>query len=547
MPLTRETHMDLATALTTAALRRLSVETVIASITGTALALTDICDNIKTRPISILRTKESVSSKPLDGWSFPDAIWLTICRRQPRLNTYPLGEIAERAIKKTLLNLMLPKAPRKESDACLDLGERELQQHLRQTLKPLGHNGLLRLFLAQYFFETSIDYLRRPSGNSKSDYSHGYHFSKKKRMISLKSEKRFRQRLNKECEALAKKFFPSSAKGKLKPSTIEKAIESGLKREFRLQLPESQRPSKRSKPVVNVIAGLAPQPGLEKSYNVAKKTKRILIFGKHTNVRCSLDRDLETWLGHSLHPLVKDLIDIGITVHMSDVHTKRNPDLGRRLGIVMPVRSPSVWTAAREHLERAVANLGRDDFQVYFTRRSDDGHGNHRISVTKDNRCVCLFSGGIDSVAGAAWILDNKMSPVLVSHHATSILASNIQKPIAGQLEKIYHRQLTSFRITKLTLQKLKRARIPEAVLGKLQLLQGRAFLKPKEFSFALKKKIGDKHVARYESLILNHARELPHISFFLGRRVGYNGRYKLGGTAGELWLSTCAPFCSYP
>ncbi len=526
--------MNMVTALTSAALKPLTAETVTASIIGTALALTDICERFEARSISsVLKSKGFDCSKPIDGWSLPDAVWLAICRKQLSLNSYPLGEIAERAVKKTLIHLIVDNINPDASENSLNQSERELQQHLRRALKALGHNGLLRLFLSQYFFETSIDYLRRPSGNPKSDFSYGYNFSKRKRMISLKSEQKFTQTLNKQCAALATKFFPSSNRGRLNAQSIGRRIRTGLEQKLGLQMAGLSAASKPVKPVVNGIVGLTRLTKAGQSYNIAKKTKRFILSGKSRNIRCSLD--LKTWLGHSPHPLVQDLVELGITIYMADLHMGRKEDLERRLGLLMPVHYPAVWSAAREHLRQAVVNLGRDDFEIYFTKCSDKAGRAPRISLVNDNRCVCLFSGGIDSIAGATWLLDNKMTPILVSHNAIAILASNIQRPLVKQLEENYKRQLTSFQITELTLENLKRARVPNVVLEKLQSLQGRGFLTPAKFSQALKKKIGDKHLARYESLILKHARGLPHISFFLGRRLGNEGKYRLGGTVGGI------------
>lgn len=527
--------MNMATALTSAALKSLSDENITASLSGTALALTEACERIKTRPLrSALKGAGFDCSKPIDGWSLPDAVWLAIVRRQPGLNSYPLGEIAERSVKKTLINLMLQEGTPNGFDARLNLGEREIQEHLRRSLKHLGHNGLLGLFLSQYFFETSIDYLRRPSGKVGSDWSYGYHFSKKNRMVSAKAEQKLRQTLNKQCKTLAAKFFPSSSKGKLKPESIEQRIRTGLGEQFGSQLAEVKKEPGRSKPSVNVILGTKSLAEIRRSYTVSTKAKRVLLHGKNPNIRFSLDV-MEAWLGHSLHPLVKDLLEIGIAVHMSDLYTSRKRDLGRQIGIFMPVRNPTLWSAARAQVERTVASLGRDDFHIYFVKRQDGAGQARKFFLTNDERCVCLFSGGIDSVAGAAWALDHGMTPVFVSHHAISLLASKIQKPLVSQLEKTYSQELASFRITEVTLEKLKRGRVPKVVVEKLQLLKNRAFMKPEEFSSALRKKIGHSQTARYESLILKHARELQHISFFLNKSATRKGPHRLHKPSGGI------------
>ena len=519
--------MNMATALASTALKMLSAQAIAESLCGTAHALTKLCERIQTHRLrTALKGNGFVCAEPLDGWSLPDAVWLSICRKQPGLNCYPLGEIAERAVKKTLIALLIQRAAPNAAVARLKLGEPEIQKNLRGSLAQLGEHGLLKLFLGHYFFETCIDYMRRPNDGAGPDWSYGYHFSKNRRMVSLKAERKLRKTLDKQCAELAARFFPSSKKRGDDAAHVEERIRTGFEKVFHLPLAQTNAAPRAAKPTVNAIVGTRSLAEIGKSFTVSRKKKRFLLDGDERNLSFSFDV-LEEWLGRALHPLVKDLLEIGIAVHMSDLYTRRGRGLERSIGMIMPVRHPAVWSRACAEVEQAVASLGRDDFHIHFLKRKQPSDAGRKFSLKADGRCVCLFSGGIDSVAGAAWALENGLTPVFISHQAISQLAQ-IQKPLISQLERIYKRNLTSFRITEQALEEMASAGLADAVLEKLESLKGRAFLEAEEFSNAVKQRIGQRQFARYESSILKHARGLQHLSFFLGASRRRSGSYLL-------------------
>ncbi|MFX1411760.1 MAG: 7-cyano-7-deazaguanine synthase [Promethearchaeota archaeon] len=355
-----------------------------------------------------------------------------------------MGEIAERAIKKTVASLAFRAAYPEATEASPNLDEHEMRRILCDFTATRGESELLQLFLGHYFFEICIDELRRPASDPGSDLSFGYHFSKSGHIVSLAAERTLRQTLVNQCEASATSFLPFLLKSiKARSSArIEQWIGNGFATVFGAQLSESGKDRKRQdsdKPFVNVIVGTRSLARIRESYTVDEGAKRLLLHTDRSNVSFSFD-PLEHWLEHPLHSLVKDLLDIGVVVYMSDLYTKREHDLGRRLGVFMPVRHPTLWSGAHRNLERAVASLGRDDFTIHFVKRKER-RDHVDFSSRSDEQCVCLFSGGLDSLAGAVWALDNGLTPVLVSHYASGQIAS-LQKSLVAELEKIYDREL---------------------------------------------------------------------------------------------------------
>jgi len=426
-------------ALMSRALSSLNVQVVEESLCGTASAIVGFCNNVKRGSLRVsLESYGLVRSSRLNGWALPDAVWITICLKQPRLNCYPLGAIAERAVKKTIVILSLKNATHKAIEANPNLNEHKIQNNLRRYIKVLGIEGVLKLFLSQYFFELCIDQFRRSWDNLQFDTGFWYNFSKEGYFAPLKTEREMRQNLLNRCEEKAELFLPFLMRC-LKEKDYarsRRAICGGFK-VFGVTLPKGKSIQNLHKPFVNIIVGTKSLSELRKCYVVGKKAKRFLMHTEDSNVSFSFDA-LEHLLGHPVHSLIKDLLDIGAVVYMADLHAKREFNLGRRLGILMPVRNPRIWSGARMDLERAVSFLGRDDLSIKHKERMD---GFREFSTKSDSKCVCLFSGGLDTLAGAAWAIENGFKPIFVSHYSSNLLAK-IQKSLINQLEKIYNLQL---------------------------------------------------------------------------------------------------------
>jgi 7-cyano-7-deazaguanine synthase in queuosine biosynthesis len=455
----RSEAMTTVTALMSSAVSSLNDRFVAESLCGTARALVEFCDKANLSPLRIVLENEGLACRErLDGWSLPDAVWTAIYRKRPRLCCYPLGEIAERAVKKTIITLTLQAASPEATKASPSQDESAIQKNLLRAWEKLGRKGLLKLFLSHYFFETCIDDLRRPGDDPDSDSSFEYHFSEGDRMVSLDAERELRQALFHQCERSAARFVPFLLNGseEVALEDAEQRMKDGFDEVFDESLREGRkrRGQDLDKPFVNVIVGTGRPSRIRQSYTLDEKAKRFRLHADRPNVSSSFDQLRP-------HSLVKDLLDIGVAVYMSDLYTRRGRDLERRIGLLMPVRHPGIWEGARTELECAVSFLGRDDFSIHLVRRKERVQ-EVDFSIKSDERCVCLFSGGLDSMAGAVWALDSGRKPTYVSHYANPQLC-HMQESLINQLGKIHDQELPrfGFYIAKAKKTKSKKPRYP--------------------------------------------------------------------------------------
>lgn len=231
-------------------------------------------------------------------------------------------------------------------------------------------------------------------------------------------------------------------------------------------------------------------------------------------------KTLETWLGKPLQPLVKYLLEVGATVYLSDLHTIRQKDLGRKIGVLMPLRNTGAWDLVKNKLEQTVSFLGRDDFKIYLEKHVESVEEEKKFikpGEQTDKECVCLFSGGLDSTAGAVWALGKGLKPLFVSHYSHHKLGT-IQKTVVSRLYKIYDRDMLSMRITEQTLRKLSSLSIPSPVLVGLGGIMGRRFVGDAAISSALVSAVGAAYADLYGPAILKYSRELQHIGFYVSK-----------------------------
>lgn len=161
------------------------------------------------------------------------------------------------------------------------------------------------------------------------------------------------------------------------------------------------------------------------------------------DVRIKLRLDaLTERLLDNLDPVLADAVEIASYVYMADRIVGRGDEQMRRMGAEwrrefvfrIPVRKPDVWRRLEvsEALADALAFLSDDEFRFEFetgdpATRLDpflgfNDHKAHRF-VPDD---VIMFSGGMDSLAGAAeQVLGHKRNALLVTHRSSKNLAGS--------------------------------------------------------------------------------------------------------------------------
>ena len=161
------------------------------------------------------------------------------------------------------------------------------------------------------------------------------------------------------------------------------------------------------------------------------------------NVRIKLRLDaLTERLLDNLDPVLADAVEIASYVYMADRIVSRGDEQMRRMGAEwrrefvfrVPVRKPQVWRRLEvsEALTDALAFLSDEEFRFEFepgdpATRLDpflgfNDHKAHRF-VPDD---VILFSGGLDSLAGAAeQVLRQNRNALLVTHRSSKNIAGS--------------------------------------------------------------------------------------------------------------------------
>jgi 7-cyano-7-deazaguanine synthase in queuosine biosynthesis len=537
--------MNMVTSLMNGAKSILKDVPVTETLCEAAFFLEACYDNLKGR-LDDSAEKESlefmdIDFKAADLLSLPDAVWRAICLRRPQVYNYPLGEITERAVKKAVNSISYRDAPYPydDVDPSAVAKDNKIREKLKDFMNSTCKEKMLQIFITHYFFEICIDQLRRPSNGNKNDWCYRYHFSRKGKAVSWESEKRSRRTLTYQCARKAELFLEYLKNAvKIKstnPDKARKEIRKGFIKIFKLYLPFSEGGFKApGVPFINaavgnnlklidpqkrkyeLMLGRKPLSSYKAGYDISGNCRNLLFGHEQANVGIPYV-ELEEFLGKKMQPLVKDLLEIGTAVYISDLHTKRQKDLNRKIGLLMPLRNPDAWKAVRNEMERAVSFLGRDRFSIHPVRHSERAAKFEKSAEQSDKDCVCLFSGGLDSTAGAVWALENGLRPLFVSHYSNHRLGS-IQKTVIRRLYEIYHRQMLSMRITKQTLANLNRLSVPKNIVSSLEKLEGQRFVGDADIWNILGETINTAQALRYRTVILKYSRELQHVGFFVSK-----------------------------
>jgi 7-cyano-7-deazaguanine synthase in queuosine biosynthesis len=161
---------------------------------------------------------------------------------------------------------------------------------------------------------------------------------------------------------------------------------------------------------------------------------RFRAWGPHKNIRLEI-LDVSEALYSDVPVHFRDLIDIAVYVYCADQAVKRGDDTfrafgthwRRRLFFRVAVRDPDFWADPRacNQLKATLSFLSEDEYEFEFVRLLRDEPFQGCFDLVADPYAgrideVVLFSGGLDSLAGAVQeaILDRKN--VALVHHRSS-------------------------------------------------------------------------------------------------------------------------------
>ncbi len=381
-------------------------------------------------------TRKSLSGGTVfDPWTVPDGTWQAIIRTRPRLACFPMGEVTERAVKKTVTELLIAAGARPGSRAPV----KSRSDLLHALGKPSEHR-FLRRFLAHLFFELCIDLIRRENPEAEPEPAYLYHFTPAGRFHSLRQERAWRRWYTDTCATWADRFLPHlfTALAAQSFTAARQSIHAGF-------LDVGVRPPPRTgeglpDPTFRVAASDRLEH-LSEAGDPADRTLTLLVLarkGGNVSVGCDWLRRAPGAIPRGdIHPLVRDLVEIGVVLYMAGVQVPRQDHLGRRMELEIHVRRRT-WNAVAHRIECTASILTRDDLTVRFLPKAEDfSQEPARLRRERTDRPICLFSGGLDSLAGAVHLLEAGERPILLSHYANSTLAA-LQKGLIERLRKIY-------------------------------------------------------------------------------------------------------------
>jgi len=164
-------------------------------------------------------------------------------------------------------------------------------------------------------------------------------------------------------------------------------------------------------------------------------------------------RRLQHGLGQAIDGLVKrhviptddavDLVLLAAVVTAADTRISRETESQdswtREIDLYIPVKDPDKWNASAHLIRRMLGFLSGDRWRLFFRNRCKS----NAILLKKAKTLpispfdsVCLFSGGLDSFVGAIDLLQNKESPLFVSHYGDASTSS--QEVCGKRLSKVY-------------------------------------------------------------------------------------------------------------
>jgi len=197
------------------------------------------------------------------------------------------------------------------------------------------------------------------------------------------------------------------------------------------------------------------------SDSIARGRRRVDLdsVGTKANVNIRFE-DVAKIFRHDVSARLVDFLEIASYVFSADCATPRGKrwsddestePWGRDFAFVIPVREPAFWSATKikSTIEEVLGFLSNDKYSLTFVpleRDRPDQQSYFEYGDLKDwpfhgPERVLMFSGGLDSLAGAVEMASGGGRLVLVSHRPVSTLDSR-QKKLFTELQKQFPDQL---------------------------------------------------------------------------------------------------------
>ena len=150
--------------------------------------------------------------------------------------------------------------------------------------------------------------------------------------------------------------------------------------------------------------------------------------------------------------IIEDLLIIGISVFSVDKRLSRRiseDNWSRSINVHVPVIELEKWLSVKAELEELLSFLSGDHWTFHFRKSKEKLRGNklnNRYELIDGSQfdCVSLFSGGLDSFAGALTLLEKHQNPIFVGFREYSSLTRR-QADLINAIKKSYNKQKINF------------------------------------------------------------------------------------------------------
>jgi 7-cyano-7-deazaguanine synthase in queuosine biosynthesis len=170
----------------------------------------------------------------------------------------------------------------------------------------------------------------------------------------------------------------------------------------------------------------------------------------HANVRVKVE-DVSHALWADVPDVLLDLVDLASYVYAADQAVSRGDTDDRGFGALwrrgfhfaVPVRRPDLWgsPAVREELEGTLSFLSEDEHHFHFEPLTDPPPRDRYLEFDTARfggtvQEVMLFSGGLDSLAGAAQQAVACRRKVVLVHHRSNTKIDGVVRRLANDLRE---------------------------------------------------------------------------------------------------------------
>lgn len=189
---------------------------------------------------------------------------------------------------------------------------------------------------------------------------------------------------------------------------------------------------------INIICDHQLRPEAARRFRLAETPIHLSADPRLGNVYLNPDA-IARDLGRPLDSLSRDLCEIAAYVYLADKALSRGQyeKWTRNLSFLVPVRNPARWNAVKGLLMNTIGTLSGDNVQFTFVRKAESRReappAPAQLSAAAGSDCVSLFSGGLDSFAGAVHLIGQGRRPLFASHYVSVL--KGLQRDLVDALE----------------------------------------------------------------------------------------------------------------